>query len=133
MRGFEWERGERNKGDSERGRRKRHRKRRRKKKQGKTRESMVEEEGRAKRRSLELPQFISQSGSLKTILKKSKSISHSSKMVSTNQDMAVFCFDTLVAHYNSEQPPPPAFDEAQQYFSSTHFYFLLFIVFGVLL
>ena len=89
--------------------------------------------GESKRRSPELPQFVFQSGSLKTILKKSKSISHSSKMVSTNRDMEVFCFGTLVAHNNSEQPPPPAFDEAQQYFSSTHFYFLLFIIFGVLL
>uniref|UniRef100_A0A803N710 AMMECR1 domain-containing protein n=1 Tax=Chenopodium quinoa TaxID=63459 RepID=A0A803N710_CHEQI len=25
--------------------------------------------------------------------------------------MAVYCFDTLVAHYNSDQIPPPAFDE----------------------
>ncbi|KAF8396375.1 hypothetical protein HHK36_017992 [Tetracentron sinense] len=34
-------------------------------------------------------------------------------MVSANREMAVFCFDTLVAHYNSEQAPPPAFDEGQ--------------------
>ncbi|KAK1264158.1 hypothetical protein QJS04_geneDACA008519 [Acorus gramineus] len=32
-------------------------------------------------------------------------------MVSANQEMAVYCFDTLVAHYNSETVPPPAFDE----------------------
>ncbi|KAL0382729.1 UNVERIFIED_CONTAM: hypothetical protein Scaly_0560200 [Sesamum calycinum] len=25
--------------------------------------------------------------------------------------MVVYCFDTLVAHYNSEEAPPPAFDE----------------------
>ncbi|MQL96457.1 hypothetical protein Taro_029146 [Colocasia esculenta] len=34
-------------------------------------------------------------------------------MVSANQEMAVYCFDTLVAHYNSEEAPPPAFDEGQ--------------------
>ncbi|KAK9122806.1 hypothetical protein Sjap_012408 [Stephania japonica] len=34
-------------------------------------------------------------------------------MVSANREMAVFCFDTLVAHYNSEQAPPPAFDDGQ--------------------
>ncbi|CAA2970637.1 uncharacterized protein At2g38710-like [Olea europaea var. sylvestris] len=34
-------------------------------------------------------------------------------MVSANREMAVYCFDTLVAHYNSEQAPPPAFDEGQ--------------------
>ncbi|KAJ0964357.1 hypothetical protein J5N97_029479 [Dioscorea zingiberensis] len=27
--------------------------------------------------------------------------------------MAVYCFDTLVAHYNTEEAPPPAFDEGQ--------------------
>ncbi|XP_021761321.1 uncharacterized protein At2g38710-like [Chenopodium quinoa] len=32
-------------------------------------------------------------------------------MVSANKEMAVYCFDTLVAHYNSDQIPPPAFDE----------------------
>lgn len=37
------------------------------------------------------------------------------RMASANREMAVYCFDTLVAHYNSQQPPPPAFDEAQQY------------------
>lgn len=34
-------------------------------------------------------------------------------MVSANREMVVYCFDTLVAHYNSEQPPPPAFDAGQ--------------------
>ncbi|XP_057471297.1 LOW QUALITY PROTEIN: uncharacterized protein At2g38710-like [Actinidia eriantha] len=34
-------------------------------------------------------------------------------MVSANREMAVYCFDTLVSHYNSEQVPPPAFDEGQ--------------------
>ncbi|XP_077241296.1 uncharacterized protein At2g38710-like [Tasmannia lanceolata] len=34
-------------------------------------------------------------------------------MVSANREMAVYCFDTLVAHYNCQQAPPPAFDEAQ--------------------
>ncbi|XP_068660194.1 uncharacterized protein At2g38710-like [Aristolochia californica] len=34
-------------------------------------------------------------------------------MVSANREMVVYCFDTLVAHYNSEQTPPPAFDEGQ--------------------
>ncbi|KAL7228412.1 hypothetical protein ACSBR2_007182 [Camellia fascicularis] len=34
-------------------------------------------------------------------------------MVSANKEMVVYCFDTLVAHYNSEQAPPPAFDEGQ--------------------
>ncbi|XP_010933479.1 uncharacterized protein At2g38710 [Elaeis guineensis] len=34
-------------------------------------------------------------------------------MVSANREMAVYCFDTLVAHYNSEQAPPPAFEEGQ--------------------
>ncbi|KAM7263237.1 hypothetical protein ACFE04_000920 [Oxalis oulophora] len=34
-------------------------------------------------------------------------------MVSANREMAVYCFDTLVAHYNSdESPPPPAFQDA---------------------
>lgn len=36
-------------------------------------------------------------------------------MVSANREMAVYCFDTLVAHYNSQDAPPPAFDEGQQY------------------
>lgn len=34
-------------------------------------------------------------------------------MVSANREMVVYCFDTLVSHYNSEQPPPPAFEEGQ--------------------
>ncbi|XP_008786320.1 uncharacterized protein At2g38710 [Phoenix dactylifera] len=34
-------------------------------------------------------------------------------MVSANREMAVYCFDTLVAHYNSDQAPPPAFEEGQ--------------------
>ncbi|WOL06306.1 hypothetical protein Cni_G15038 [Canna indica] len=34
-------------------------------------------------------------------------------MVSANREMAVYCFDTLVAHYNSEQAPPPSFEEGQ--------------------
>ncbi|KAK4279502.1 hypothetical protein QN277_011276 [Acacia crassicarpa] len=34
-------------------------------------------------------------------------------MVSANKEMAAFCFDTLVAHYNSEDAPPAAFDEGQ--------------------
>nr|CAD1845027.1 unnamed protein product [Ananas comosus var. bracteatus] len=32
-------------------------------------------------------------------------------MVCANREMAVYCFDTLVAHYNCEQPAPPAFEE----------------------
>jgi uncharacterized protein (TIGR00296 family) len=28
--------------------------------------------------------------------------------------MEVYCFDTLVAHYNSEEPPPPAFEEGER-------------------
>ncbi|KAL2925555.1 hypothetical protein RDABS01_028542 [Bienertia sinuspersici] len=35
-------------------------------------------------------------------------------MVSANKEMAVYCFDTLVAHYNSDQVPPPAFEEGEQ-------------------
>ncbi|KAM7463793.1 hypothetical protein LguiA_031914 [Lonicera macranthoides] len=34
-------------------------------------------------------------------------------MVSANREMVVYCFDTLVSHYNSDQPPPPAFDDGQ--------------------
>ncbi|KAJ6804576.1 uncharacterized protein M6B38_259985 [Iris pallida] len=34
-------------------------------------------------------------------------------MVSANREMAVFCFDTLVSHYNGDQAPPPAFEEGQ--------------------
>lgn len=36
-------------------------------------------------------------------------------MVSANEEMAVYCFDTLVAHYNSDQVPPPAFEDGDQY------------------
>ncbi|KAL6552605.1 hypothetical protein OROHE_007969 [Orobanche hederae] len=32
-------------------------------------------------------------------------------MVSANREMVVYCFDTLMAHYNMEEAPPPAFDE----------------------
>ncbi|OAY85356.1 uncharacterized protein At2g38710-like isoform X2 [Ananas comosus] len=32
-------------------------------------------------------------------------------MVSANREMVVYCFDTLVAHYNKELPPPPDFEE----------------------
>lgn len=48
-------------------------------------------------------------------------------MVSANKEMVVYCFDTLVAHYNSEQPPPPSFDDGQQYasFLSLHIYISL--------
>lgn len=34
-------------------------------------------------------------------------------MVSANREMVVYCFDTLVAHFNSEDAPPPAFDGGQ--------------------
>ncbi|KAJ9540145.1 hypothetical protein OSB04_026651 [Centaurea solstitialis] len=34
-------------------------------------------------------------------------------MVSANKEMVVYCFDTLIAHFNGEQVPPPAFDEGQ--------------------
>uniref|UniRef100_A0A2P2JMH2 AMME syndrome candidateprotein 1 protein n=2 Tax=Rhizophora mucronata TaxID=61149 RepID=A0A2P2JMH2_RHIMU len=34
-------------------------------------------------------------------------------MVSANKEMAVYCFDILVAHYNSQEAPPPSFDEGQ--------------------
>ncbi|KAK3407937.1 hypothetical protein EUGRSUZ_J00268 [Eucalyptus grandis] len=34
-------------------------------------------------------------------------------MVSANREMAVYCFDTLVAHYNNEEAPPPAFEAGQ--------------------
>ncbi|KAL4576725.1 hypothetical protein LXL04_012823 [Taraxacum kok-saghyz] len=34
-------------------------------------------------------------------------------MVSANKEMVVYCFDTLVAHFNGEQVPPPAFDEGE--------------------
>ncbi|GJN20185.1 hypothetical protein PR202_gb07529 [Eleusine coracana subsp. coracana] len=32
-------------------------------------------------------------------------------MVAATEEMAVYCFDTLVAHYTGEQPPPPAFED----------------------
>ncbi|KAL0904930.1 hypothetical protein M5K25_027094 [Dendrobium thyrsiflorum] len=34
-------------------------------------------------------------------------------MVSANQEMVVYCFDTLVTHYNGEQAPLPAFEDGQ--------------------
>ncbi|KAL3645295.1 hypothetical protein CASFOL_010475 [Castilleja foliolosa] len=34
-------------------------------------------------------------------------------MVSANREMVVYCFDTLVSHYNSQEAPPPAFDDGQ--------------------
>ncbi|TYK19040.1 AMMECR1-like protein [Cucumis melo var. makuwa] len=36
-------------------------------------------------------------------------------MVSANREMVVYCFDTLLAHYNGEEAPPPAFDGGQQF------------------
>lgn len=35
------------------------------------------------------------------------------KMVSASKEMAVYCFDTLVAHYTGDMPPPPGFEEGQ--------------------
>jgi AMME syndrome candidate gene 1 protein len=35
-------------------------------------------------------------------------------MVVATEQMAVYCFDTLVAHYNGEQPPPPVFEDGNQ-------------------
>ncbi|KAL5226081.1 hypothetical protein ABZP36_012720 [Zizania latifolia] len=32
-------------------------------------------------------------------------------MVAATEEMAVYCFDALVAHYSGDQPPPPAFEE----------------------
>ncbi|KAF3508810.1 hypothetical protein F2Q69_00001884 [Brassica cretica] len=32
-----------------------------------------------------------------------------------NREMAVYCFDTLVCHYNNDETPPPAFDDANQF------------------
>ncbi|KQJ97908.1 uncharacterized protein At2g38710 [Brachypodium distachyon] len=32
-------------------------------------------------------------------------------MVVATEEMAVYCFDTLVAYYDGAQPPPPAFEE----------------------
>ncbi|XP_039041953.1 uncharacterized protein At2g38710-like [Hibiscus syriacus] len=34
-------------------------------------------------------------------------------MVLANKEMVVYCFDTLLAHYKSEEAAPPAFDEGQ--------------------
>ncbi|KAI5648385.1 hypothetical protein M9H77_34390 [Catharanthus roseus] len=34
-------------------------------------------------------------------------------MVSASKEMVVYCFDTLLAHYNSEETPAPAFDGGQ--------------------
>ncbi|GLT50070.1 hypothetical protein SLA2020_235820 [Shorea laevis] len=34
-------------------------------------------------------------------------------MVSANKEMAVYCFDTLLAHYNGEDAPPPAFEDGE--------------------
>ncbi|TYJ36471.1 hypothetical protein E1A91_A05G308800v1 [Gossypium mustelinum] len=34
-------------------------------------------------------------------------------MVLANKEMVVYCFETLIAHYNSEEAAPPAFDEGQ--------------------
>ncbi|XP_062206061.1 uncharacterized protein At2g38710-like [Phragmites australis] len=32
-------------------------------------------------------------------------------MVVATEEMAVYCFDTLVAHYTGDPPPPPAFED----------------------
>lgn len=34
-------------------------------------------------------------------------------MVSANREMAVYCFDTLIAHYNDEEVPPPDFNDGK--------------------
>ena len=52
------------------------------------------------------------------------------KMVAANREMVVFCFDTLVSHYNSEDAPPPAFDEGQQYTLSLSIYNIWVLGFG---
>lgn len=31
-------------------------------------------------------------------------------MVSASKEMAVYCFDTLVAHYTGDVAPPPGFE-----------------------
>lgn len=51
-------------------------------------------------------------------------------MVSANQEMAVYCFDTLIAHYHNQPVPPPAFDEGHLYISYPSFpiSFFMFIV-----
>ncbi|GLT57038.1 hypothetical protein SLA2020_300410 [Shorea laevis] len=34
-------------------------------------------------------------------------------MVSANREMAVYCFDTLVAYYSGGEAPPPAFEDGE--------------------
>lgn len=34
-------------------------------------------------------------------------------MVSANREMVIYCFDSLVTHYNGEQVPPPTFEDGQ--------------------
>ncbi|KAE9611805.1 putative AMMECR1 domain-containing protein [Lupinus albus] len=34
-------------------------------------------------------------------------------MVTAKKEMVVYCFDTLIAHYNSDQVPHPAFEDGQ--------------------
>ncbi|RAL40127.1 unnamed protein product [Cuscuta campestris] len=34
-------------------------------------------------------------------------------MVSANREMAVYCFDTLIAHYNRDEVPPPDFNDGE--------------------
>ncbi|XP_052185046.1 uncharacterized protein At2g38710 isoform X2 [Diospyros lotus] len=36
-------------------------------------------------------------------------------MVSAKREMVVYCFDTLLAHYNSHEAPPPSFHEDSQH------------------
>jgi hypothetical protein len=35
------------------------------------------------------------------------------KMVGASKEMAVYCFDTLVAHYTGDVVPAPGFEEGQ--------------------
>jgi hypothetical protein len=35
------------------------------------------------------------------------------KMVGASKEMAVYCFDTLVAHYTGDVLPAPGFEEGQ--------------------
>jgi AMME syndrome candidate gene 1 protein len=35
-------------------------------------------------------------------------------MVVATEEMVVYCFDTLVSHYNGVQPPPAAFEDGNQ-------------------
>lgn len=49
----------------------------------------------------------------KTLIQK-KYLVKLTKMVLANKEMVVYCFDTLIAHYNSEEAAPAAFDEGQQ-------------------